>query len=199
MAPKTAARLDTRTALLKVGMDIMLAKGYSNTGISEVLTTLGVHKGSFYYYFDSKETFAVEIIRHFDREYSAHLASILRNEKRRPIERLRDYCEEGKQSLADKECRGGCLIGNLSQEMSDQSEVLRTELCGVMTARRALFAECIAQAQAAGEIGSPRDPAELAEVFCSAWAGALMFAKTVKNTGPLDVVMELLFNEVLKP
>ncbi len=73
MSTRLATKQDTKTALLQAGMDIMLEKGYSNTGIQEVLSSLGVPKGSFYHYFESKESFAVAIIQHFDQEYSAEL------------------------------------------------------------------------------------------------------------------------------
>lgn len=66
----------------------MLDKGYRNTRIQEVLTALKVPKGSFYHYFDSKETFAVEVMRHFDRTYSAKNMRTLRNPNKTPIQRL---------------------------------------------------------------------------------------------------------------
>ena len=64
MTPKVATKQkpDTRTALLEAGMNIMIEKGYNNTGIQEVLLAVGVPKGSFYHYFDSKEDFALKII-----------------------------------------------------------------------------------------------------------------------------------------
>src|SRR5271170_3765939 len=132
MGANVEAKQDTRTALLKVGMDMMLAKGYTNTGVQEVLNALNVPKGSFYHYFDSKENYAVEIIRHFDLEYASNLMSVLRNPQQTPLERLRAYCETGKAMFVAQDCCKGCLIGNLSQEMADQSEILRKELSRVM-------------------------------------------------------------------
>ncbi len=199
MEAKVTTKHDTKTALLEAGMEIMMEKGYSNTGIQEVLSTLGVPKGSFYHYFDSKESYAVEIIHRFDSCYSAHLIEILRNPQQRPIERLRAYCESYKATLAAQDCRKGCLIGNLSQEMADQSEVLRKELSEVMSKWRDIFAACIEEGQKSGEIRRRRSPHELAELFSAGWNGAVMRAKTVKNTEPLDVFIDLMFEEVLKP
>src|SRR5277367_1666179 len=152
MTTRLEAKQDKRNSLLEAGMSIMLEKGYTNTGIQEILASLGVPKGSFYHYFDSKENYAVAIIQHFDDEYSADLARTLSNVKESPLQRLRTYCESGKQALLNDECRKGCLIGNLSQEMSDQSEVLRKELSTVITKRLALFTQCIEEGQKLGEI-----------------------------------------------
>ncbi len=66
---KVSARQDTRTQLLEAGTSVMLEKGYNATGIMEVLQLVGVPKGSFYHYFDSKEDFGLQIINHFDETY----------------------------------------------------------------------------------------------------------------------------------
>ena len=93
MVTKVAAKQDAKLALLQVGMELMLEKGYSNTGIQEVLTASNIPKGSFYHYFDSKEQFAVAIIHYFDSIYTGDIEQMLSNTKRSPIERLREYCQ----------------------------------------------------------------------------------------------------------
>jgi TetR/AcrR family transcriptional repressor of nem operon len=195
---RLANKQDTKIALLEAGMDIMLEKGYSNTGIQEVLSSLGVPKGSFYHFFESKENFAVEIIHHYDQTYTAELLKTLRNSQESPLQRLKSYCETGKQNFLSRKCRKGCLIGNLSQEMSDQSEVLRRELSTVMAKWRDLFAQCIAEGQKLGEVTKVGSASELAEFFNAAWGGAVMRAKTVKNTEPLESFIELMFEHFLR-
>lgn len=189
----------TKNALLETGIQIMLEKGYTNTGIVEVLETTGIPKGSFYYYFDSKEDYGVQIIHYFDRNYSEHLRQFLENLSLSPLERIRSYCEQGIRSLENNQCRKGCLIGNLSQEMSDQSEIMRAHLEEVMNRWRNRFAQCIKEGQDAHEISSRIDHVKLAEFFQSAWHGAILRAKTTKTTEPLIAFMEVMFDQLLKP
>ncbi len=199
MVTKTPIKQDSRTALLEVGMDIMLEKGYTNTGIQEILTAINVPKGSFYHYFESKENYAVEVIRHYDQKKTTELVTILRNPKQTPLNRLKTLCETSKKYLSAQECRKGCLIGNLSQEMSDQSEILRHELSTIIGKWRDILAACIDEGQKIGEINK-RWPADaLAELFQSGWSGAMLRAKTLKNTKPLEVFINLMFNDILKP
>jgi len=198
MSPKISTRQDTRTALLEAGMDIMVEKGYTNTGIQEVLVSIGVPKGSFYHYFDSKEDFAVQIIQHFDSTYSANLLRTLRNPDAKPLARLKIYCEIGKEKILANECKRGCLIGNLSQEMAGQSEVLRESLSHVMGKWRDLFAACIEEGQKAGEIRSDAPAHDLAEVFLASWEGAVMRAKTTKCCSPIDVFMDVMLERLLR-
>lgn len=202
MNTKVAApKQDTKLILIEAGTQAMLERGYSNTGIQEVLTRVGVPKGSFYHYFESKEDFALSIIQHFDQCYSAQLEAILADDSVSPLQRMRNYCEGKKQMIAEWKCCKGCLIGNLSQEMSDQSEVLRLELSRVMAKWRSAFAICIAEGQRIGEIKSdPVDPSpdKLAELFLDGWEGAVLRAKTTKSLEPLDTFMTLMFGFVLK-
>jgi TetR/AcrR family transcriptional repressor of nem operon len=198
MTSKTATKQDTKTALLQVGMDLMMEKGYTNTGINDVLSALSIPKGSFYHHFDSKETFALEIIRYFDAQHSETAAKFLTDSSLSPLNRLKALCEDRKAALATRGCRKTCLIGSLSQEMADQSEVLRKELSDVMTRGREAIAECIAEGQKLKEIRSNRSALELAGLFQAAWAGTLMRAKTEKSLAPIDTFVDLMCNDVLK-
>lgn len=198
MNAKVTTRQDTKQLLLEAGAEVMIEKGYTNSGIQEVLSKVGVPKGSFYHYFDSKEDFALAIIEEFDRDFMAFLTPILTNESLTPKERLRSFCESKRECMRAANCRKGCLIGNLSQEMSDQSETLRQALSEVMEKRLDAFAACIKEGQELGEITTAADARTIADLFSSSWEGAMMRAKTIKNLEPLNVFINLMFELVLK-
>ena len=189
---------DTRLLLLEAGTTIMLEKGYNNTGISEVLSSVGVPKGSFYHFFESKEEFGLAIIAHTGDHYATKMSQIFGDTSLKPIDRLKKYCAESRKDMVANDCRKGCLIGNLSQEMADQSERMRAALVTVLYNSRAAFAACIEEGQKAGEIGNQRSPLELAELVQSTWTGAVLRAKTLKNPEPLDICTKVLFEDVLK-
>jgi TetR/AcrR family transcriptional regulator, transcriptional repressor for nem operon len=193
----TTFKVDTRTALLEAGKNIMFEKGYSNTGIQEVLNSVGVPKGSFYHYFNSKEDFALKIIEYSDQVCGAKAKLTLTDTSVSPTKRLMNYCYEGKNALNESKCRKGCFIGNLSQEMADQSEVLRKALSAIMSQWKELFAQCIKEGQKTKEISKAWPADKMAELFLSGWEGALMRAKTIKNVEPLNDFTDLMFNHIL--
>jgi len=195
---KPAAKEGTKTQLLEAGLDIMLEKGYNNTGIQEVLQRVGVPKGSFYYYFDSKEEFGLAIIELFDQMYTEKVRNSLDDKTKTPLDRLRTFCEESRKYLESQKCRKGCLIGNLSQEMADQSEIFRARLEEILTKWRNRFAKTIKDGQDVGEIPKELDTVELAEFFLSGWEGAVMRSKTTKHTAPQQAFISIMFNHVLK-
>ena len=177
----------------------MLEKGYNNTGIMEVLQATGVPKGSFYHYFESKEDFGLQIINHFERSYREKLDGTLGNKDLNPVARLRAYCDFGIDNFLTQKCRKGCLIGNLSQEMADQSEIFRKRLLDIQTESTKRFADCFAEAQKAGLIKSGYNCQDLAESFQAGWAGSTVRAKTSKTVEPMQAYVRFTFNHVLKP
>ncbi len=171
----------------------MQEKGYTNSGLQQVLDAVGVPKGSFYHYFESKEDFALQIIQHYDCNNTEAVLGCLSDRRFSAVQRLRNYCLAGREKIAKGSCTGGCLIGNLSQEMASQSERLRQKLDEVFIRWRDLFADAIAEGQANGEIDKRYTPVELAEVFLSGWEGAVLRAKSMRSTGPLDNFIKLVF------
>jgi TetR/AcrR family transcriptional repressor of nem operon len=63
-------RTETRKHLIDVGTCVISEQGFNPTGLNLVLQTAGVPKGSFYYYFASKEDFGLAIIDETAAEYS---------------------------------------------------------------------------------------------------------------------------------
>jgi TetR/AcrR family transcriptional repressor of nem operon len=193
-----SGRGDTRSALLEAGIDIMLEKGYTNTGIQEVLTTVGAPKGSFYHYFESKETWAKEAILLYEASYTATLINYLKDDTARPLQRLKNFCNDRKENFKEQNCSRGSLVANLGQEMADQNEELRKLLSMIMGKWKDIIAACISEGQASGQIAKKYSATKLAEIFISGWEGAMLRAKTIKSPEPLDVFTDVIFNGLLK-
>lgn len=193
---KLAPKEDTRTALIETGIDIMLRKGYNNTGLSEVLSACQVPKGSFYYYFPSKESFGLEIINTFDEKYVAQLDIDFSDDTLSPLQRLLKYVDDTIARAGQCQCSRGCLIANLSQEMADQNEVFRRRLSEIVLKRRDTIARVIQEAIDRGEISSGVDPAVAAEFFLCAWEGAIMRGKVQKSLEPYLAFKNMVFGRL---
>jgi TetR/AcrR family transcriptional repressor of nem operon len=189
---------NTKTVLLDAGKRIFCEKGYNNAGIEAILQAAGVPKGSFYYYFQSKEDFGLQVINRFAECYAAEMDRHLVDESVPPLERLRNLFESVVGRLESQHCRNGCLVGNLSQEMADQSETFRARLEEIFDDWRNRYADCLRQAQDAGEIPVQVDVRELAEFWLSSWQGAILRAKTMRSTAPLRTFLNIMFGSVLQ-
>lgn len=189
---------DTRAEIIRIGTDMIALQGYNATGIDAVLKQAGVPKGSFYHYFGSKEEFGLAVIDHFAARYDQRLDTFLNDEEVTPLNRIRNYLESGLARLTQNHCTRGCLVGNLGQEMADQSERFRSRLDEIFAAWKARFAACLRAAHRAGELSPTLDPEVVAGVILSGWEGAILRAKVMKSPQPLRDFIEVLFTTVLR-
>jgi TetR/AcrR family transcriptional repressor of nem operon len=196
--PEPSAKATTKATLIDAGTRLILEQGYHQTGIQDVLQVAGVPKGSFYYYFPSKEAFAREVITQFAAAYLARLEQYLEDTAASPLTRLRRHLEELLARFERRGCRGGCLIGNLSQELADQSPRLRAQLDAVLTSWRARYAQLFREAQAVGDLRADLDPEALADFYLDSFEGALLRAKVSKSPEPLRLFMTCMFDGVLQ-
>lgn len=189
--PKCAAgKCRTREALLRAGVVAVSEKGFSATGLDEILRAVGVPKGSFYHYFPSKDAFGAALIARYAAAFAARLDRRLLDENRPPLERLRAFADDARASMARHGFRRGCLVGNLGQEISALPEPFRDALLGALLDWQARTARCLdaaRAARAAGEIAPEADCAALAAYFWIGWEGAVLRAKLERSPAPLDL------------
>lgn len=176
---------ETREALLHCGMQMLTEQGFLSTGIDAVLRQVGVPKGSFYNYFDSKEAFGQAVLARYDAYFAAKLDRWLLDESRPPLQRLQDFVEDACAGMARHDFRRGCLVGNLGQEVSALPESFRQPLEAVFKGWEARLARCLRAAQADGSLAAGVDCDELAAFFWIGWEGAVLRARLVQSDAPL--------------
>ena len=193
-----SAKATTKAALVDAGTQLILEQGYHHTGIQDVLQAAGVPKGSFYYYFPSKEAFGREVIAQFAAAYVERLERCLGDTTQSPLTRLHRHLDETLTHFERRGCRGGCLIGNLSQELADQSAPFGAQLEAVFADWRERYARLFREAQAVGELRADLDPQQVAEFYLNSFEGAVLRAKVSKSPAPLRLFMTLMFDGVLQ-
>ncbi|QDV35720.1 TetR/AcrR family transcriptional regulator [Tautonia plasticadhaerens] len=191
-------REKTREALLEVGRRVFLEKGYSGAGLDAVLKAAGVPKGSFYYYFGSKEDFGLAVVDSFVEESDRALEAALEDRAIEPLVRLRRYFEAAAERFEGDRCRSGCLVGKLSQELAEQSETFRRRLSEAFDAWTVRVASCLEEARGLGELPAELDARALAELLTDGWQGSLLRAKTLQSPRPLRIFIDVMFRTVLR-
>jgi len=192
--PKDAAGYsETRESLLRAGVEILTEKGFSSTGIDEILRRVGVPKGSFYHFFASKEVFGAKLVERYAAYFAAKLDRFLLDETVTPLERLRNFTNDARSGMIRHEFKRGCLIGNLGQEMGSLPESFREQLKSVFESWQTRVAVCLEEAKKAGEVGVDADSEKLAIAFWIGWEGSVLRAKLDRNTEPLDLFADFFF------
>ncbi|WP_094606358.1 Transcriptional regulator AcuR [Sporomusa silvacetica DSM 10669] len=188
---------DTKQKIIETGSEIILAKGYNATGLQAILTAAGVPKGSFYYYFRSKEDFGVAIVEYYGRINFDITMSVYNDQNLSPKQKLNKLFILGRDYRAQHGCNAMCLIGNLGTEMAKASEAIRIAMKKEAERQVKVIAGIIAEAQAQGEISSTHSPQSLAEFIGAAWQGALTSMQINQDIKPLDIFLEQIFDNLL--
>ncbi len=188
---------ETKAALLRSGMEILTEKGYSATGIDEILRQVGVPKGSFYHYFNSKEGFGLALIKNYSNFFKHKLDKFLADQSTAPINRLFGFLDDATQGMARFNFKRGCLIGNLGQEMSALPESFRDELKTVFEEWQFKIETCLDEAKSAGQISADVDSRQSAYIFWIGWEGAVLRAKLERQPDALNTFSKF-FLESLK-
>ena len=185
--PKDQSALgETKAELLRSGIEVLTEKGYTATGIDEILRRVGVPKGSFYHYFQNKDAFGLELIRNYAKFFEHKLDNSLGNHSLPPLERLVSFMQDAMESMARYEFKRGCLVGNLGQEMGALPESFRQQLIAVFEAWQQRLESCLEEAKSAGDISAETDCKAAAYLFWTGWEGAVLRAKLERSSIALE-------------
>ena len=189
---------ETKTRLLDEGVASLIGQGYHGTGIKEVLDQVKVPKGSFYNYFESKEHFGAEVIRHYAGQFLVQLDAQLGKPKADALSALKRCFKQMIRSFDESDQACGCLVGNLGAELGASSELCRKALAAAMHGIQGRFAQAIKRAQQQGTVRTDISADDLAEFLLNSWEGALIRMKIDNSVGPLRKFCTLVLDNFLR-
>ena len=190
-------KVHTRGDLLRAGTEMFHERGYTATGVKDIVDAADVPKGSFYSHFASKEAFGKEVVDSYFDSGLEDLHALLANDLAPPLERLRTYFEERILGYRATGYVRGCMLGNLSLEIADHSMLIRGRLAEHFRTWSGFFADCIAEAQRTGAVRNQLPASVLAEFVLNSWEGALLRMRAEKNGRPLVDFTEVVFGSIL--
>lgn len=186
----TSVHYDKKSLLLETGLTIFATNGFTNVGLAELLKKAGIPKGSFYYYFNSKEEYGVEVIQHYIQNYTARLAALFEEEHLYGKQRLLRYWQEWQITQCSNNYEGRCLIVKLSSEVTDFSEPMRKAFCIGTQQILILITNVILAGQKDGSIPQQLTADKAAQQLYQQWLGASLLVKIQKNTFPFTSAFE---------
>jgi TetR/AcrR family transcriptional regulator, transcriptional repressor for nem operon len=188
---------DVREKLLEAGIETFHRRGFNGCGVQEITEAAGVPKGSFYNHFKSKEALGAAALDRYWQQRAGAALRVLEDTKLPPRERLHRHFAAMADNMAKRGYRGGCLIGNLGAELSDQSELVGERLGAVFAGWTKAVETCVRRAQQQGDIRADCDAEVLAAFLINAWEGAILRAKVDKNAAPFEQFDEVVFGKLL--
>jgi TetR/AcrR family transcriptional repressor of nem operon len=163
-----------RTKIIDAGLKALLAHGYAATGLGPLLASVQVPKGSFYYFFASKEALAVAVLDAYSERYASLRRATFADASRSPLQRLRAYFDTLERDVAEQ---GGCLYAALAQSVPAASTTLHARVAAEFRRWEDALAGLVLEAQRAGEIDASLDPQQTAAFLIDAYEGAVVRAR----------------------
>jgi len=186
----------TKKRLIDCATAILTEKGFSRTGIDEILKRVNVPKGSFYHYFKSKEDFGTAVINNYANYFEKKLDRFFDNEELTPLERLNAFIADAMVGMEKYHYARGCLIGNLGQELSQLDDPFRDQIESIFQDWEKRLCRLFEHAKHIGELSDSNDCADLASYFWIGWEGAVLRAKLVKSKKPLLIFQQQFFYQI---
>ena len=181
---------ETRQHILDTGYKLIVSKGFSSVGLTEIHQSAGVPKGSFYYYFKSKEQFGEEIIKNYFSGYLVALENIFQTREGTAYNRLMGYWQRWIETQSDSCVDQKCLVVKLSAEVADLSEPMRLALLDGTSLVVKQIAQCIEAGIDDGSIAGVNS-AITANLLYNMWLGATLMGKLQRNSDGLQQAMQI--------
>lgn len=190
------ARPSLREKIVESGVRTLHERGFAGAGVREITTEAGVPQGCFTNHFRSKEAFGIAVLERYHERTQAIMDETLRDQRRPALARLHAYFDAITAWLEAAGWRYGCLVGNLSLEMPEHSELLREHLVQVCRSLTASFTETIRAGQVAGEIHADLDADDAGAFMLASWEGAMMRMKVDRSPLPLEQFKRIVFTTI---
>ncbi len=178
----------TRERILEAAEELMLEKSFHSVGLKQLLDAVKVPKGSFYHYFESKEQFGVEMLKHYVHAASTHKRqNLLSSEKiADPLERLFTYLEGSVTFMNANPGTYPCLAVKLAAEVADLSDAMRMEMSNGFDEWIGIYAQVFNEAIEQGLLPDDVDVSSESQFIQDSWAGAVQRAVTNRSADPVS-------------
>lgn len=215
-----AEQKNMRQHILEIGKVLIAGKGFSAVGLTELLSTAGVPKGSFYHYFKSKEAFGEALLQDYFENYCCRLQEQLFPvaSTRNPADaesiradhlvtdsnghvvaadgknmrmRLLDYWQSWMVSDSVPEMQTKCLVGKLSGEVCDLSENMRLVFEAGTHRVIDVLANAIATGIQEGSLSADINPETMATGLYELWLGAILMTKIRHDGSAFAMAMQI--------
>jgi len=161
----------TMQRMQSTGLQLFYTKGYYNTSIDDVLKELSMSKGAFYYHFDSKEDFFVQIVQNLlaRKVYITLIEPIEGHDN--PILKITKCFEDSLETAVNNETDFGCVLSNFLSEFNGRNETITKQLNDILSIWEVNLVSTLQRGKFNGHVDRHVDCEAVATYLISAYFG----------------------------
>lgn len=174
----------TRQRILDAAMYLFWERGYSATGMADVLKRARARSGSFYYFFESKEAVLEAVLDGYLESLEKVIVEPAFARHRDPIERIFAILSGYRRRVVGTEFHYGCPLGRLALEIDPMQRRAREKLAANFNAWCGAIERCLADA--ADRLPAGFNRKEAARFVLTVMEGAVMQSRVAASVEPFD-------------
>ena len=183
MKAKSTKGQKTRHRILEAASTLIQKSGVNGTSVDDVLKASKTGKSQFYHYFGSKSLMIRDLIEH--RKAGLNSLGEAQLKQLDSPEAIGLWLDAIIREFEQGVLSQGCPIGDLAAELACSNEELRSHLNHTFNSWSDCLETGFKEMAARGDLDPSMEPAHLASFFISAIEGAILLAKTARNSEPL--------------
>jgi TetR/AcrR family transcriptional regulator, transcriptional repressor for nem operon len=176
---------DTRQRIVDAARDLFWEKGYTATGLAELLQRAGANSGSFYHFFESKDAVLRTVLETYEDLLDPHVIKPAFDRHTKPVERIFALLHSYRERLVSTNCQYGCPIGRLALELDAENAPAHERIARNFTAWRNAVATCVREAGIA-------KAEDVAAFVLTVMEGAVMQSRAFRSIEPFDACVRQL-------
>ncbi len=182
--------VDSRERLLEAASELMHLRGYEAVGVAELCAHARVKRGSFYHFFDSKQSLALAMLDASWRDVERTLfAESINDPALGAIEAITRYgnllAEHQQRVLERCSMMPGCRFGNFAGELATRDDVIRRRVVEILHEMIDRVERCLLRGIERGELPVDTDARRSARSIVAHMEGMMLLAKAEGDPTPL--------------
>lgn len=177
-------------AALDGAMATFWTKGYTATSIEDLVTRMGIQRGSLYATFGNKRSLFLSALGRYQRVVTRELLAVL-EAPGSGLAAIRRFFRLRVEGSLDRRRPPGCLVTNSAVELSPRDRGAAARVGGSLVTLEAAFLRALERARVQGEVAATRDLRALARFLTSSAQGLSVMAKARAERAVLEDVVEV--------
>ncbi len=168
---KSLKRMATMQRMQVTGLNLFYKNGYYNTSIDDILKELSLSKGAFYYHFESKEDFFIQIIEQLvvRKVYSMLIEPIEGHEN--TLELITNCFENALETAVHNELDFGFVLNNFINEFNGRNPEIMKHLNEILRIWEVTLVSAVQRGKFNGHIDRHVDAEGVAIYLMSSFLG----------------------------
>ncbi|MBB5637309.1 AcrR family transcriptional regulator [Pedobacter cryoconitis] len=167
----------TRFNILQKSFELIYIKGYQSTSIDDILSSMEVTKGAFFYHFKNKEDMGLALITDFLYPRMKDFLIDPLNSVSDPIKGIYQMTANLLKDTVHFDVKYGCPAVNLIEEMSPLNTAFHKQLKDMTMEWANAIEKCLTRGKENGKVNQTINPADAANYIVSGYAGARNMGK----------------------